>query len=536
MCSLSLSCSTLTELAKEQKKSATLRKANTDEASDAESIEMEKEDSAKTFLEFLQKARSGERIPPEAIIKFAGYFSDNLTLGKCRSARSLLPHRHHLISHLDNMERMQLISMCKYMGILPYGNDNLLRFQLRHKIRDLKNDDQRILWEGIDSLTKMELREACRERGMRSTGLSKEAYRKSLEEWLELSVKQNVPISLLIMSRTFYLHDEMVTGEAQSDDGSKNVAGLADAMSGIDKDVLNEIVLEMATPKEKSSNADVMKIQLEVLEHHNELIKEEQEERDAAAKEKAEEERKRLEEKESAQRETIEEAAPEPLEKQLDGANSNDEFVRANVEPDVLVAEETKTTEGEEDEQVELSAEEIEAISTLVSPDPLCREREDLQRIKDKFEAESEADSDADGSQDVIDGMERGETEKESLEMMSAISPNEPMYTDEAQKDAVESIRELDEINEIKREAKSVVSLRGDTGAKLVVENADIDVEAGDQKLQKAIDRLKGRVESMVGKIETHLYDVEVKIGNKFHLLDKDMVSFILMSFVPPLP
>lgn len=340
---------------------------------------------------------------------------------------------------------------------------------------------------------------------------------------MELSVKQNVPISLLIMSRTFYLHDEMVTGEVQSDDGSKNVAGLADAMSGIDKDVLNEIVLEMATPKEKSSNADVMKIQLEVLEHHNELIKEEQEERDAAAKEKAEEERKRLEEKEAAQKEMIEEAAPEPLEKQLDGANSNDEFVRANVEPDVLVAEETKTTEGEEDEQVELSAEEIEAISTLVSPDPLCRERKDLQRIKDKFEAGSEADSDADGSRDVIDGMERGETEKESLEMMSAISPDEPMYTDEAQKDAVESIRELDEINEIKREAKSVVSLRGDTGAKLVVENADIDVEAGDQKLQKAIDRLKGRIESMVGKIETHLSDVEVKIGNKFHLLDKDM-------------
>jgi len=499
---------TLAELAKEQKKSATLRKANTDEASDAESIEMEKEDSAKTFLEFLQKARSGERIPPKAIIKFAGYFSDNLTL--------------------DNMERMQLIPMCKYMGILPYGNDNLLRFQLRHKIRVLKDDDQRILWEGIESLTKMELREACRERGMRSTGLSKEAYRKSMEEWLELSVKQNVPISLLIMSRTFYLHDEMVTGESQPDDGSKNVAGLADAMSGIDKDVLNEIVLEMATPKEKSSNTDVMKIQLEVLEHHNELIKEEQEERDAAAKEKAEEERKRIEEKEAAEKEKTEEATSEPVEKQLDGANSTDEFVRANVEPEILTAEETKTAEEEEDEQVELSAEEIEAISTLVSPDPLCREREDLQRIKDKFEAD-----DSDGSQGVTIDNDKDESNKESLEMMSAISPDEPMYTDEAQKDAVQSIRDLDEINEIRREAKSVVSLRGDTGAKIVVENPDIDVGAGDQKLQKAIDRLKGRIESMVGKIETHLSDVEVKIGNKFHLLDKDMVSCIFVPLVP---
>ena len=421
------------------------------------------------------------------------------------------------------------------MGILPYGNDNLLRFQLRHKIRVLKDDDQRILWEGIDSLTKMELREACRERGMRSTGLSKEAYRKSLQEWLELSVKQNVPISLLIMSRTFYLHDEMISGEPQPDDGSKSVSGLADAMSGIDKDVLNEIVLEMATSKEKSSNADVMKIQLEVLEHHNELIKEEQEERDAAAKEKAEEERKRMEQKEIEGKEAVEKEKTDEqtiaAEKHLDGASSRVDFVDTNARSDVLVSDiitkqDSKKEEEEEDneEQVELSAEEIEAISGLVSPDPLHREKEDLQRIKDKIQAEnsSEIDSTESGGKDL-----QQEKDEASLGMISAISPDGPIYTFEAQQDAVQSIKDLDEINEITKEAKSVVSLKGDTGAKIVVENPDDDEEvAGDKKLQKAIDRLKSRVESMVGKIETHLSDVEVKIGNKFHLLDKDMVSF----------
>jgi 5-enolpyruvylshikimate-3-phosphate synthase len=61
----------------------------------------------------------------------------------------------------------------------------------------------------------------------------------------------------------------------------------------------------------------------------------------------------------------------------------------------------------------------------------------------------------------------------------------------------------------------------GDTSVKQVVESQE-DEPVGDKKLQKAIDRLKSRVESMVGKIETHLSDVEVKIGNKFHLLDKD--------------
>jgi hypothetical protein len=433
------------------------------------------------------------------------------------------------------MERMQLIPMCKYMGILPYGNDNLLRFQLRHKIRVLKDDDQRILWEGVESLTKMELREACRERGMRSTGLSKEAYKKSLEEWLELSVKQNVPISLLIMSRTFYLHDEMVSGESEADDGSKRVAGLADAMSGIDKDVLNEIVLEMASSKEKSSNADVMKIQLEVLEHHNELIKEEQEERDAAAKEKAEEERKRIEQKEQEERD-----AAAKLKEQVVGADGLDGAVtisdkvketdsKATVppsgsRPEVAAAGKATKEEDEEDEQIELSAEEIEAISQLVSPDPLHREREDLQRIKDKIQAESKPEQALE--KDLSDAEEQNKASaEESLEMASAISPSEPMYTDDAQNDAIKAIKDLDEIIEIRKEAKSVVSLKGDTGEKIVVENPDDESAASDKKLQKAIDRLKSRVESMVGKIETHLSDVEVKIGNKFHLLDKDMVS-----------
>ncbi|KAL7520769.1 hypothetical protein ACHAWX_005480 [Stephanocyclus meneghinianus] len=513
--------STLAELAKEQKKSAALRKHDADDASDAESIETEKEASAESFLEFLKKARTGERIPPNVIIKFAGYFSDNLTL--------------------DNMERMQLIPMCKYMGILPYGNDNLLRFQLRHKIRVLKDDDQRILWEGIDSLTKMELREACRERGMRSTGLSKEAYKKSLQEWLELSVKQNVPISLLIMSRIFYLHDEMIGGDSQTDDGSKRVAGLADAMSGIDKDVLNEIVLEMASSKEKSSNANVMKIQLEVLEHQNELIKEEQQERDAAAKEKAEEERKRMEQKKDEESEAQKVGAEgllpgnapafkdvvAPEKEVVTKTTIADSSAGVEVSGAGKVAMEKK--EEEEEEQIKLSAEEIEAISQLVSPDPLHREREDLQRIKNAIQADtkSKPETETDFADNIREEQLSEVSASVSLDMMSAISPSEPMYTDEAQNDAPKAIKDLDEIVEIRKEAKSVVSLKGDTGEKFVVENPDDESAVGDKKLQKAIDRLKSKVESMVGKIETHLSDVEVKIGNKFHLLDKDMVCHL---------
>lgn len=40
---------------------------------------------------------------------------------------------------------------------------------MRAKLRGLKEDDQRIVWEGIDNMTKEELREACRVRRMRAT-------------------------------------------------------------------------------------------------------------------------------------------------------------------------------------------------------------------------------------------------------------------------------------------------------------------------------------------------------------------------------
>ena len=42
----------------------------------------EKSDSATDFLQFLESARKGEILPPEAIIKFSSYFKDEFTLGK----------------------------------------------------------------------------------------------------------------------------------------------------------------------------------------------------------------------------------------------------------------------------------------------------------------------------------------------------------------------------------------------------------------------------------------------------------------------
>lgn len=44
-----------------------------------------------------------------------------------------------------------------------------------------------------------------RDRGMRALGISKERLQKDLKAWLELSLDEKVPPSLLLLSRTLYL-------------------------------------------------------------------------------------------------------------------------------------------------------------------------------------------------------------------------------------------------------------------------------------------------------------------------------------------
>lgn len=120
------------------------------------------------------------------------------------------------------------------------------------------------------------------------------------------------------------------------------------------------------------------------------------------------------------------------------------------------------------------------------------------------------------------------QTADSSFELRSANSPSERRLREEAQED-VNTFKELEEAIEKEAKEVTVISMQGDTEAKVVVESYE-DELVGDKKLQKAINRLKRRVESMVGKIETQLSDVEVKIGNKFHLLDKDGDGVLTME------
>lgn len=208
--------------------------------------------TAEEVLDFIERVQSGDTLKSHEILKFASLFNDELML--------------------DNISRPQLVGMCRFMGMQPYGNDNFLRFQLRNKIRQLKSDDQDIIWEGIEVLTKEELQVACGDRGMRNTGLTKAGYRRQLKQWLDLSVNKNVPASLLIMSRALN-----ITASERPE------VALAASMSSMDEEVVTEVALE-ASAALNTESPDMKALKLESIRYQNELIEEEEKDREETKK------------------------------------------------------------------------------------------------------------------------------------------------------------------------------------------------------------------------------------------------------------
>merc|ERR1719228_2922885 len=63
-------------------------------------------------------------------------------------------------------------------------------------------------------MTVAELQTACKERGMRAVGLTKEKLVTQLKQWIELSTNEKVPSSLLLLSRTLFLPETVAPAQA----------------------------------------------------------------------------------------------------------------------------------------------------------------------------------------------------------------------------------------------------------------------------------------------------------------------------------
>ncbi|XP_028922261.1 LETM1 domain-containing protein LETM2, mitochondrial isoform X1 [Ornithorhynchus anatinus] len=144
-------------------------------------------EATKQFSIYVKQVQTGHQPSTKEIVSFSKLFEDELAL-----------------EHLD---RPQLVALCKLLELQALGTNNLLRFQLLMKLSSIKADDEMIAEEGVNALSVSELQSACRARGMRSLGLSEKQLKEQLTQWLDLHLKENVPPSLLLLSRALYLID-----------------------------------------------------------------------------------------------------------------------------------------------------------------------------------------------------------------------------------------------------------------------------------------------------------------------------------------
>ena len=81
--------------------------------------------SASQLYDFMKRVRAGQPISNYELMKFATLFNDELTL--------------------DNLERIHLINLCRFVGISPFGTDAFLVSRLRNHLREIRVRDRHLL-------------------------------------------------------------------------------------------------------------------------------------------------------------------------------------------------------------------------------------------------------------------------------------------------------------------------------------------------------------------------------------------------------
>ncbi|XP_010218383.1 PREDICTED: LETM1 and EF-hand domain-containing protein 1, mitochondrial [Tinamus guttatus] len=310
----------------------------------------------KDFSTFFQKIReTGERPSNEEILRFSKLFEDELTL--------------------DNLTRPQLVALCKLLELQSIGTNNFLRFQLTMRLRSIKADDKLIAEEGVDSLTVKELQAACRARGMRALGVTEERLKEQLKQWLDLHLNQEIPTSLLILSRAMYLPDTLSPADQ-----------LKTTLQTLPESVAKEAQVKVAEVEgEKVDN----KARLEATLQEEEAIR----------KENQEKEMERISEAAEKAKETLQVAAMKEVESAVDLAaagvqvkkghlavEAEQELSRVDVTMDSETLKDTAPVlEGIKGE--EITKEEIDVLSDACTKlqeqkKSLTKEKEELEELK----------------------------------------------------------------------------------------------------------------------------------------------------------
>lgn len=311
---------------------------------------------------------------------------------------------------------------------------------------------------------------------------------------------KDVPVSLLVMSRAFFLRGQ--------EEDAKAVPRLADAISALDKDVVNEAVLEAAASRpsddpRRRDDPEVMEIKLEVLQKQNQKIEEEYHEREEKKKKKTPVcEKKDDSLKDTAAPEDVvsfDGAVPPPADPVPDDPPEGDPGVgigktpaeSATPAPAADASDPTdEPTDPEDDEEPKLSTEEMDALGQLISPDAVSSERKDLEKLKAVLKEcdDDDPDEGSEPNEGSVSGIKEGRVDRDvEFESADAVADGSEAVADGSESVAADGLDPLPPV-------------------------AD-----------KSVQRLQSKIDSMVSKIEMQLSDVEAKIGSKLHLLDKDM-------------
>uniref|UniRef100_A0A7S2HMY0 Mitochondrial proton/calcium exchanger protein n=1 Tax=Octactis speculum TaxID=3111310 RepID=A0A7S2HMY0_9STRA len=394
---------------------------------------------------------------------------------------------------LDNISRTQLVAMCNFMSLRPYGADPFLRYQLRTRIRDLQEDDRRILWEGVESLSRKELQDACTERGMQGLGLKKSELTNQLQQWLDLSCQRHVPISMLILSRSFY-HLSSPNQSAEK--------AIADSISLLDEQLVKEVAVEVATPAENAT-AEMLSLKLEVLSKQNLLIHDE--------KEKSKEKSK-----------TVSAAAAEQA------REINEEEAAEVAQDETPDSDDTETAETESD-RVDVSVEEIEALADFASKSALEKEKVDVEGIKAAIkeieiekEIEEETDSQIASAPEETADMVQMEAEASDVSPDSVVAQVQVQMEAEASDVSPDSV-----VAQVQASAdrvdQSVES--GDESTPAPSESATEDCPkppTPEPSKDPVASLLEKKLGTMLAKLEVDLEKVDHEIGEKLHMIDLD--------------
>jgi len=164
---------------------------------------------------------------------------------------------------LDNLTRPQLAAMATYMNIRGFGTSTILRYQIRHKMRLIKQDDRVIEYEGVDSLNAVELNNAAQSRGFKTLGVSTGRLRDDLSNWLQLRLHDRVPSTFLILASAYTYGGH---------DMDSVYDGILNVLKSLPPEVYHETELELQS--DQATNAQ----RLEVLKEQDDLIREENKE------------------------------------------------------------------------------------------------------------------------------------------------------------------------------------------------------------------------------------------------------------------